>query len=168
MSQIEPFAFRYDGEGEMRALRVAAADRTFTIGAVYWLVEAKLVEASDASRRHLFAVLHKAWQSLPEDLKETYPTMDSLRKRALIQGGFYDEVIIEVGDAATAGRMVTSLRRQNDMSHVRIQDGAVFQRTAKSIKDMDKDMFERAKQSCFEIIAELIGVTVDELTKQGD
>lgn len=168
MPQIEPFAFKWDPDrGVMIPLRVAAAARTFREG-VYWLVEAKLQEASDASRRQMFAVLNRAWQSLPEDLKETYPTMDALRKRALIQANFYDETIIEVGDAATAGRMVTSLRRQNDMSHVRIEGGHVFQRTAKSIKDMDKETFEAAKQAIFEIVAELIGVTVDELTKQGD
>lgn len=164
----EPFAFRYDGEGDMKALRVAAADRTFVIGRIYWLVEAKLHEATDASRRHFFAVMHKAWQSLPEDLKDTYPTMDALRKRAFIQAGHFDEIVTEVGDAATAGRIVTSLRRQNDFSHVRIEGGHVFQRTAKSIKDMEKEPFEDAKQKSFEIVADLLGITVDELTKQGD
>lgn len=168
MSQIDPFAFRYDGEGDMKALRVAAADRTFVIGRIYWLVEAKLHEATDASRRHMFAVLNKAFQSLPESLHDLYPNMDALRKRALITAGFYEETEISGATPAQSGQLVTSLRRQNSLSHVRIEDGVVYQRTAKSIKDMERDEFERAKQAIFEIVAELIGVTVDELTRQGD
>lgn len=169
MSRAEPFAYRWDLEvGAMIPMRGAAAARKFQDQKVYWLVEAKLVDPSDASKRQMFAVLNKAWPSLPENMRDAYPTMDALRKRALIQAGFYDEVAIEVGDAATAGRLVTSLKRQNDFSHVRIQDGHVFQRTAKSIKDMEKEEFERAKQAVFEIVAEMLGVTVEELTKQGD
>lgn len=167
MPRIEPAAFKWDGR-VMVPMRHRFAERTYVVDKVYWLVEAHLMDASDSSKRHLFAVLNKAWQSLPENLKDAYPTMDALRKRALIEAGYYDEMATEVGDAATAGRIITSLRRQNDFSYVFRKDGHVFQRTAKSIKDMDKETFEAAKQKVFEIVAELIGVSVDELTKQGD
>lgn len=115
----------------------------------------------------MWAVLGSAFDSLPEDGQQ-FADADAFRKHLLILAGHYNETSIEVGDAATAGRIVTSLRRQDALSHVRIQDGIVYQRTAKSMKDMGKEEFENAKRGIIELAAELIGVTVDELTKQGD
>lgn len=167
MSRTEPAAFKWDGH-VMVPMRLRAAERAYVVDRVYWMVETKDNKLGSPSWRHMWAVLGKAWDSLPEDLHGEYPDADALRKRALISAGYFDEVAIEVGDAATAGRMVTSLRRQNSFSHVRIQDGVVYQRTAKSQKEMDPETFEQSKSGIFEIIADSLGVTVDELTKQGD
>jgi hypothetical protein len=167
MSQTEAFAFRYEGDGEMRALRQVAADRTYVCGRTYWLVEARTQEYSSKSWRHLWAVLSKAFDSLPEG-SDLWPDVDAFRKHLLLVAGFYNEVDIEVGDTATAGRIATSLRRIDGLSHVQVFNGHILQRTAKSMKDMGKEEFERAKSAIIEIAAELIGVTVDELTKQGE
>ena len=152
----------------MEPMRPRAADRIFVVGQVYWLTEAKSLEPSGRSWRQMWAVLQKAWASLPEDLREAYPDAQVLRDKALIEAGFYDEVAIEVGNAAAAGALATSLKRINQWSHVRIQNGYVFQRTAKSMKNMEAEEFNRAKQAVFDAVADLLGITVDELTKQGD
>jgi hypothetical protein len=160
-------AFQWTGR-EMIPLHSASARRSYTVGRIYWLQEAPLVEATDRSRRHQFAILRKAWQSLPEDLKDVYPDTEALRKRALIQAGFYDETAIEGVTAEQAGALVASLRRKDIFSHVRIQDGVVFQRTAKSQKTMERDEFERSKQAIIAIAADLIGVDVETLLEQGE
>lgn len=163
----EAFPFQWSGSA-MEPMRPKAADKVFVVGKIYWMTEAKSLEPSTKSFRHLWAVLQSAWASLPEDLREAYPDADVLRQKALIERGHYDEIAIEVGDAATAGRLATSLKRMNCWSHVRIQGGHVFQRTAKSMKDMEAEEFQRAKDGVFGVVADLLGVTVDELTKQGE
>lgn len=164
---VTPMAFRWTG-AEMEPLRPRAASTIYETNQIYWFQEAKSLEPSGRSWRHLWAVLQSAWASLPEDLREAYPDADVLRQKALIERGHFDEIAIEVGDAATAGRLATSLKRMNCWSHVRIQGGHVFQRTAKSMKAMEADEFNIAKQDVFEVVADLIGVTVDELTKQDE
>lgn len=167
MSQIDAYAFQWL-EGVMVPLHRAGAARKFVEHSVYWLSEVPLVEATDRSRRHQFAILRKAWASLPESLRETYPDAEALRKRALIAAGFFDETAIEGVTLAQGGALVTSLRRQDVFSHVRIEDGVVFQRRAKSQKTMERDEFERSKKAILEICADLIGVTYDELLEQGE
>lgn len=166
MTLTTPLAFRWDGDAFV-PLHKRAADRTLIVDRNYWLVEAKSQEYSGQSWRHMWAVIGKAHDSLPEGSKQ-YADADAFRKDLLIIAGFYNETSIEVGDAATAGRIVTSLRRQDALSHVRIQGSFVYQRTAKSMKDMGKEEFENAKRAIIELAAERIGVTVDELTKQGE
>lgn len=163
----EAFSFQWR-EGVMVPLHRGGAARKFRENAIYWLQEAPLVEATDRSRRHQFAILNKAWASLPEELKDTYPNVEALRKRALIAAGFFDEVAIEGVTPEQAGALVASLRRKDVFSHVRIQGDCVFQRTAKSQKTMERDDFERSKQKILEIAAELIGVDVETLLEQGE
>lgn len=163
----EAFPFQWSGSA-MEPMRPKAADKVFVVGKIYWMTEAKSLEPSTKSFRHLWAVLQSAWASLPEDLREAYPDVDSLRQRALIQAGFYVESIFDVGSAASAGALATSLRRINAFSHVMIRGGVVYQRTAKSMKDMEAEEFQRAKDGVFGVVADLLGVTVDELTKQGE
>lgn len=67
-------------------------DATFTIGARYVLAPRE--ERSSASHRHEFAWLREAWMNLPEHLAEQFPTETHLRKRALIEAGYYDETIV--------------------------------------------------------------------------
>jgi hypothetical protein len=163
----EAWAFQFV-DGHMVPLHRGGAARRFRENEIVWLQEAPLVEATDRSRRHMWAILSKAWASIPEDLKDAYPNTDALRKRALIAAGFFDEVAIEGVTPAQAGALVTSLRRKDVFSHVRIQNGVVFQRTAKSQKMMERDEFERSKQAICQIAAELIGVDLETLLEQGE
>lgn len=167
MSQTEAWSFQYV-DGVMVPMHRAGVARKFRENQIVWFQEAPLVEATDRSRRHQFAILNKAWQSLPENLKDTYPNMEALRKRALIAAGFFDETAIEGVTPAQAGALVASLRRQDVFSHVMIEDGVVFQRRAKSQKTMERDEFEASKKAIIEIAAELIGVDVETLLEQGE
>ena len=151
----------------MVPLRPKEADRRFVCDQIYWLVEAP-DELSAKSMRHQFAVLKKAWENLSEADKEQFPTPQHLRKRALIEAGFYTESAIEVGDQATAGRLAVSLRRRDTFAVIFVRDGYLFERVAESQSSMDRERFQKSKDAIFEIVANMIGVSVAELTRESE
>ena len=142
------------------------ADRHFVVGEVYPLVVHE--ERSTNSHKHYFAAVHEAWNQLPEELAPLYPTSDALRKRALIDAGFYDELAVDAGSNAAALRVMQAFKQIDDFALVFVRGPAVIRRTAKSqsIRAMGKDDFQRSKQAVLEIVSSLIGVKPEELTKQ--
>ena len=159
-----PQPFRWTGSA-MEPLRPRAADRAYVIGEVYTL---DIWEPrSTASHNHEFAWLAEAWRNLPEDLADLYPTPEHLRKRALIDAGYYDETIIDVGNKAGALRVAAAWRGANDFALVIARGPAVVIRTAKSQSrgKMDRKTFQESKTAIMEIVAQMIGVAPDDLRK---
>jgi len=140
-------------------------DATFAIGARYVL--APLEERSSASHRHEFAWLREAWMNLPEHLADQFPTEIHLRKRALIEAGYCDETIIDVGTKAGALRVAAAWRGANDFALVIARGPVVVVRTAKSQArgKMDRKTFQESKTAIMEIVAQMIGVAPDDLRK---
>ena len=146
----------------------ARADELFVDGAVYWVnVEA---ERTEKSHRHEFAWLKEAWKQIPERLAAEYPTTEHLRKRALIEGGFYDEQVIDAGSEAAALRVMQAVRSfpGECFSMVFIRGRYVFVRRAKSQSKaaMGAADFQRSKTAILEIVSDLIGVTPQTLQRQ--
>jgi hypothetical protein len=146
--------------------RPQAAAKAFVEGRRYWLEEAS--ERSWISHRHEFAWIGEAWANLPENLADLYPTPEHLRKRALIQAGFYDETIIDAGSKAAALRMAAYARGADEFAAVFVRGPLVIVRKAKSQRmhghdRMPKDEFERSKAAIMEVIAEMIGVSPERL-----
>jgi len=163
---MTPQAFRWEN-GAFVPLRPRTAERELTEGRVYWLTELKETEPSGRSWRHMMACLKKAWENLPDEYGDLYPSPTALRKRALIQAGFYDEVVIEhAGGAATAGMLATAFKRQNEFSHVIARDGCIIQRTAKSQRQMDRETFNRSKTAIFEIVSDMSGIDIATFGKE--
>lgn len=133
------------------------AERQFTKGERYTLGE--IEERSDASHRHEFAWLKHAWQSLPEDLAEAYASPEHLRKRALIQAGFYHEQALDAGSNAAAIRMARFIGAREEFSVCVVKGPLVVVRTAKSQsrRSMDKAEFQASKQAIIDLIADMIG-----------
>jgi hypothetical protein len=159
------FCFTWNGS-EMVPMRPKAADKAYVIGQRYWLEEAS--ERSWISHRHEFAWVGEAWANLPHDLADLYPTPEHLRKRALIQAGFYNEAIIDAGSKAAALRMAAYARNEDEFAAVFVRGPLVIVRKAKSQRmhghdRMDKDEFQRSKTAIMEVIAEMIGVTPERL-----
>jgi hypothetical protein len=123
---------------------------------------APIEDRSDKSHRHEFAWLREAWKNLPEAIADQYPTAEHLRKRALIDAGFYDEQVIDAGSNAAALRVgaAISARPGETFSLVIVRLGYVFIRTAKSQsrRAMDREEFARSKNALIEIVSDLIGV----------
>lgn len=159
-----PMIFQWDGE-TMVPRHPRAADREYVVGQVYVLVEHE--GRSEASHRHEFAWLKDAWLSLPENLADLFPTSEHLRKRALIDAGFYDETAVDAGTKAAAIRVAAAFRSKDDFALVIVRGSAVLIRTAKSQsrRSMDKETFQRSKTAIIEIISAMLGVKPTELTQ---
>lgn len=165
---IVPMPFRWDGDAMVPLPAFAkSADRMFVIGHVYTLTE--IEERSTATHNHEFAWIKEAWQQLPEELAELYPSPEHLRKRALVQAGFYNEDIIDVGSKAGAIRVAAAFRAIDDFSVIIVRGSIIVRRTAKSQsrRAMDKAEFAASKSAIMDIIADLIGVSPETLAAQG-
>jgi hypothetical protein len=161
-----PLPFRWDGECMSPLPSFAkSADKLFVIGQVYALAE--IEDRSWASHAHEFAWLKEAWQQLPENLAELYPTPEHLRKRALIEAGFYDETAVDAGSNAAALRVALAFRSREEFSLVIVRGPIVLLRTAKSQsrRAMDKATFQESKTKIMDIVAEMIGVSSESLTQ---
>lgn len=165
MNVPPPLAFAWDGEAMIpRAPRLA--DKAFVVGEVYRLVVHE--ERSLSSHNHEFAWLNEAWKNLPEDFAEQYPSAEHLRKRALIDAGFYDEQIVDAGSNAAAIRVASAFKAREEFSLVIVRGALVVIRTAKSQsrRAMDKQEFQRSKDAILETVANLIGVAPDALVRE--
>jgi len=167
MTTIPPICCAWDGEAFIPLPRFAkTCDREFVIGQNYPLIVHE--ERSRASHSHEFAWLHDAWLNLPESLASLYPSPEHLRKRALIEAGFYDEQIVDAGTKAAAIRVATAFRSREEFSVIIVRGCLVVLRTAKSQsrRSMDKKDFQASKQAIMEVIAAMIGVTPESLSQR--
>lgn len=164
MSQVYPLSFTWDGEA-MLPLNARAADRQYVVGEHYKL--APYEERSAATHNHEFAWLQEAWQNLPENLADAYPTPDHLRRRALIEAGYFTEKAVDAGSNAAALRVAAFARSENEFALVMVRGAFVIMRIAKSQsrRAMNKQEFQASKTAIMEVIASLIGATPEALAK---
>ena len=163
---IYPQQFYWSGSA-MVPVNLRACARQYTPGEVYNLDHRE--ERSAASHAHEFAWLHEAWATLPEPLAFAYPTSDHLRKRALIEAGYFDETITDCGSNAAALRVASRFRSLDDFALVIVRGPLVAMRTAKSQshRAMDRKTFQASKTAILEVVAGMLGVTVETLQQQG-
>lgn len=165
MTPDRPQGFTWNGEAMVpRSQRLA--DKAYTVGENYILVTHE--DRSTATHNHEFAWLKEAWLNLPENLADEFPTPEHLRKRALIDGGFYDQTVIDAGSNAAALRVASAFRAREEFSLVIVRGPAVVIRTAKSQsrRSMNKQEFQASKTAILEVVSGMIGVKPEELTGQ--
>lgn len=163
---MSPQPFTWDGE-VMRPRRPRAADREFVVGETYVLE--RWESRSTLSHNHEFAWLAEAWKNLPEDVAELYPTPEHLRKRALIQAGYFDETVVDVGTKAGALRVAAIMQHDDLFAHVVTRGTMVVRRIAKSQarNRMNKKDFQESKQAILEIVAAMLKVEPTQLEQEG-
>lgn len=166
MSQT-PMAFQWTGEAMIPRLP-RHADRMFTVGQVYTLVEQ--VERSSASHRHYFALINEAFNSLPEHIADRWSTPDHLRKWCLIKAGYRDERSIVCASKAEALRVKSFIRPIDDFAVVVASEAVVTVYTAKSqsLKAMGRAEFQASKDAVITALADLIGVEPTTLSRQSE
>jgi hypothetical protein len=162
MTADRPQAFFWDGEA-MRPRSPRLADKAYCIGEVYWLVPHE--ERSTATHNHEFAWLKDAWLNLPEDMADQCPTQEHLRKRALIDAGFYNETVTDAGSNAAALRVAATMRAMDEFALVIVRGPLVVLRRAKSQsrRAMGKQEFQESKTAIIETISAMICVTPGQL-----
>lgn len=165
MTPDRPQGFTWDGEAMVPRSRMLA-DKAYTVGETYLLVTHEM--RTSATHNHEFAWLRDAWLNLPENLSDQFPTQEHLRKRALIDAGFYDETIIDAGSNAAALRVASAFRSREEFSLVIVRGPAVVIRTAKSQsrRSMNKQEFQASKTAILEVISNLIGIVPAQLVDQ--
>lgn len=167
MTTPPPLPCTWNGEAFVPLPRFAKlADRHYVIGEEYTLVVEE--PRSQASHAHEFAWLAEAWKQLPEQLTESYPTPEHLRKRGLIQAGYFNEQIVDAGSTAAAVRVASAFRARDDFLLVIVRGPIVVIREAKSQsrRAMPGKEFQQSKTALMEVVASLVGVSPDALAKQ--
>lgn len=161
-----PLMLRYEGDGEFRtpsSFWAGRADKAFVCGEVYRLVEHH--DRSMSSHRHYFAAINEAWKNLPDELLDEYPTPEALRKKALIRKGYRDERTLVCSSKAEAARFAAFMRPSDDCAIVTFRECVVREWTAKSQKlsAMGAKEFQQSKSDVLDFVADLIGVTTEQL-----
>lgn len=163
-----PTAFTWDAEACVMSPkwpRLAAS--RFEGGRDYLL--APLDVTSEKSRRHEFAWLRTAWLNLPEDLAAAFPSVDHLRKHALIVAGFCNTTDYVCGSRAEAVRWAENLRREVDAyAVVEVREGVVRVHKARSQAKaaMTGAEFQASKTAILEVVSAMLGVEPATLKRQ--
>ncbi len=133
----------------------------------YLMEEAE--ERSTVSHRHFFACIRKAWNSLPEDKQDEYPSTEHLRKRALIKCKFYNLKIYTCADAAHANELAGIIQAIDEFALIIVSDDVVKIYTARSVapSKMKPEEFQRAKEAVLWLLSDMIGTDVATLKKEG-
>jgi hypothetical protein len=157
---------RWDGVGFTPLIHVKKrADTELGVGEVYFL--ALVEDRSMVSHKHQFAWLKHAWALLPETIAYLYPTPEHLRKRALIEAGYFTEEVIDAGGSAAALRVAAYVQSKDIFTHVVVRKRFVLVRHAESqsMAVMKKRRFQESKDAIMVVIANMIGVPVDDLER---
>lgn len=105
--------------------------------------------------------------NLPEDLAPLFPTEDHLRKRALIQAGYYTETAIDAGTRAAALRVAAAVPALDEFAFAKVEGPIVLVRRAKSqsMRAMGAKQFYESKAAIMQVIADMLDVTPEDLVK---
>lgn len=159
-----PEPFVWDGE-VFRPLRPKRADAFYTVGERYLL--APVSQRSDATHKHEFAWLRNAWLTLPDHLAERFPSVEHLRKFALIKAGYCDSHTMTCSSKAEALRLAAYIRPIDEFAIVTVEGATVARYTAKSQsrRAMGAKVFQESKTAILDIISEMLGVQSKELAE---
>ncbi len=146
------------------------AKSQFTAGDHYRLEE--VTERSMKSHNHFFAVVHDAWENLPEIYGQEFPSSEHLRKWCLIKNGFYNIekwVLISEDEAV---RFATDCRQKDDFAVVKVIENIVNIATAKSQKargpdKMPPDEFQKSKQAVLDTLEDMLQIDRGSLMADG-
>jgi hypothetical protein len=161
-----PVLFQWDGEAMRPATSRWAkeADELFVIGMRYRMVEEK--ERSIATHNHEFAWLAQAWESLPDELVDQYPSPEHLRKKGLIAKGHCTMTQHACATAAEAERLEAAITKHVDTYAVVRRRGnvvTVYEAVSQSRRAMGAAQFQRSKSDLMDFVGELLGVEPEAL-----
>jgi hypothetical protein len=147
-----PQWFEWEGD-VMRPIHPKQADKQYTIGQRYRLEHVE--ERSTNTHNHFFAALREAWSNLQAEDAERFPTMEHLRKYALVKAGYCDERTFVLKSADEAEKLATSLLELDEFSVVDFNGNLVRLRRAKSVAKnaMSAKEFQKMKTDVLDVVA---------------
>ncbi len=162
MSAPFPQWFEWSGEA-MIPLNPKAADRIYTIGQRYHLEHREA--RSSQSHAHYFACINEAWQNLRGEAAERFSSPEHLRKWALIRVGYRDVRSFACASKKEAHRLAGFLRPVDEFAVIVVSGATVTMMTAQSqnMRSMDRKTFGASKTAVLEVLADLIGVSPEQL-----
>lgn len=167
MNTTPPLSFVWDAtRSVMIPRRPNFADRVYVDWEEYRL--GVIEERSINSHNHYFAALADAWSNLPDHELQRFPTVEHLRKYALIRSGFASEQQFVCTSKAEAARLAQWLKPIDDYSVIVPREATVMRYVAQSQsrKAMGNEEFQRSKTAVLDFVADLIGVTRKQLEQQ--
>lgn len=161
MNEAPPLLFTWNGDGFTPATAYwgRQADKHFVIGENYELVEHH--GRSHKSHAHFFAVIHDAWQNLPEEMAERFPTEEHLRKYALIKAGYADTNTLVCSSKAEALRVAAFMRPTDEFAVITVKDSTVTRYVAQSqsTRAMGAKVFQESKDATLGILSQMVGTS---------
>ena len=132
-------------------------------------------ERSKRSHNHQFGFVREAWLNLPDAYKGAPWAVneDHLRYHALIASGFVNTDMFPMGSESRALRMAARLaqmdERDGKYSIIQVDGPVVYRVTAETQKTkvMGGSRFKESKRAILEWLADLIGVSPEDLAKMG-
>lgn len=164
-----PIIYTWTDDGVMLPLKrfERACAQQFVPGQAYCLVTHE--ERSSQSHMHYFSALREAFMNLPESEAERFPTVEHLRKYALIRAGFCDERSIVCASKAEAQRVAAFVKPMDEYAVVVVREATVKVFTAKSqsYRAMGKKDFQASKDAVLQVVSDMIGVSPDTIAREG-
>jgi hypothetical protein len=167
---MKPIYCRWSGESfhPIGKHSKAIADQVYVTGQTY------LIETSNPRSKkdhaHFMALVHTAWENLPEWEHDHFPDADSLRYDAAIRTGHYDPHTYPCRDATEVKWCLGWVRRIWPHGHIAVledQEGnpEVVVKAAKSMSfnAMDQKTFHQMKQDIIDYLSAKLGTDLNKL-----
>lgn len=122
-------------------------------------------ERSSASHAFFFARLSEIWATLPDHLAAQFPTVEHLRKHALIACGYADKESLVCSSKAEARRVAAFISRGDDYAIVKVEDAVVVKWTAQSMayRSMNKAKWQEVSGKVLDWCAALVGAKASDV-----
>jgi len=166
MAKPSPILFEWNGVGMVpRPMYRDRADAEFVKGEVYRLQPIEF--RSKKSERHYFAVIREVWKNLPDHYADQIPSVEHLRKWALIRCGYFDLDEVACASNDDAIKVARIKKSADEYVVTSINDGVIRIYTAQSqsAQNMGKDEFQKSKDAVLNYLAALIDTPLDDLKK---
>ena len=163
-SPIEMF-WKGDALVPVNSFWLKRAGKTFDEGVVYHIMDQG--ERSHKTHAHYFAALNEAWHNIPEELASRFPSVEHLRKYALIRAGFYDSHSVTCDTEADAERIQAFMQPVDEFAVIDRKGRVVTRYTAKSqsYRAMGKEDFAKSKEAVLAVLSEIIGADVSKASQ---
>lgn len=155
-----PLTYLGGGRFETTPYHARRLDHDYGAGEIVTVQEVQ--ERSLKSHAHYFAQLTEDWESLPEHLTDNFPSVEHLRKYALIKAGYRTEthMSFQTNAEAVAGAAFVGKLDGFAICEVRGKVVTVWQAESQSMRAMKKERFQQSKDDVLRVTSQLLGADI--------